>query len=192
MPRPGRRSRPTIGQTSQPKCPMRAGPKAAVDGSPLPFRPRSVGAARFAAFCTKFIVTPKGTGARAPMRLRPWQVELAGSVLDADPRPRTGRMDDAERSGEVDACRRARSVRPDARRGRRVRRRRRHRRASGRDRVQDRRPHGRAERRPVGRVQVFKDRLYVPERGASFVCLPAEPKRLEGLDPRSRSSTRSA
>ena len=32
------------------------------------------------------------------------------------------------------------------------------------------------------RVQVFKDRLYVPERGASFVCLPAEPKRLEGLD----------
>ena len=33
------------------------------------------------------------------------------------------------------------------------------------------------------RVQVFKDRLYVPDRGASFVCLPAEPKRLEGLDP---------
>jgi phage terminase large subunit-like protein len=31
--------------------------------------------------------------------------------------------------------------------------------------------------------QVFKDRLVVPERGASFVCLPAEPKRLEGLDP---------
>jgi phage terminase large subunit-like protein len=33
------------------------------------------------------------------------------------------------------------------------------------------------------RVQVFKDRLVVPARGASFVCLPAEPKRLEGLDP---------
>ena len=33
----------------------------------------------------------------------------------------------------------------------------------------------------LSRVQVFKDRLYVPERGASFVCLPAEPKRLEGL-----------
>lgn len=30
---------------------------------------------------------------------------------------------------------------------------------------------------------MFKDRLIVPERGASFVCLPAEPKRLEGLDP---------
>ena len=34
----------------------------------------------------------------------------------------------------------------------------------------------------TSRVQVFKDRLYVPERGASFVCLPAEAKRLEGLD----------
>ena len=33
-----------------------------------------------------------------------------------------------------------------------------------------------------GRVPVFKDRLYVPERAASFVCLPAEPKRPEGLD----------
>ena len=34
----------------------------------------------------------------------------------------------------------------------------------------------------AGRVQVFKDRLVIPGRGASFQCLPAEPKRLEGLD----------
>ena len=33
-----------------------------------------------------------------------------------------------------------------------------------------------------GRVLVFKDRLCVPERAASFVCLPAEPKRPKGLD----------
>jgi phage terminase large subunit-like protein len=32
------------------------------------------------------------------------------------------------------------------------------------------------------RVQVFKDRLVVPDRGASLLCLPAEPKRLEGLN----------
>lgn len=32
------------------------------------------------------------------------------------------------------------------------------------------------------RVQVFKSELKVPGRGASFQCLPAEPKRLEGLD----------
>jgi hypothetical protein len=67
---------------------MKAGPKAAVDASPLPFRPRATGAARFAKFCEKYVKTPKGTGAGSPMRLRPWQVDLVGSVLDASPRPR--------------------------------------------------------------------------------------------------------
>ena len=32
------------------------------------------------------------------------------------------------------------------------------------------------------RVQPYKTELRVPRRGASFQCLPAEPKRLEGLD----------
>ncbi|GAB3227828.1 terminase large subunit [Mycolicibacterium hippocampi] len=32
------------------------------------------------------------------------------------------------------------------------------------------------------RVQAFKDRLVVPSRGASFTCLPASPASLEGLD----------
>lgn len=32
------------------------------------------------------------------------------------------------------------------------------------------------------RVQVFKDRLVVPSRGASFQCLPSKPASLEGLD----------
>ena len=34
---------------------MKAGPKRAVDDSVLPFRPRSNGSARFAAFCEKFV-----------------------------------------------------------------------------------------------------------------------------------------
>jgi hypothetical protein len=42
---------------------MKAGPKASVDPSRLPWRPRSTGAARFAAFSEKFIRVPKGTGA---------------------------------------------------------------------------------------------------------------------------------
>ncbi len=33
------------------------------------------------------------------------------------------------------------------------------------------------------RVLIYKDQLYLPARGASFAVLPAEPKRLEGLDP---------
>jgi hypothetical protein len=68
---------------------MRAAPKAAVDARVLPFRPRSTGSARFAAFCERFIRVPKCTGAQSPLRLRPWQIELVGSALDAEPRPRT-------------------------------------------------------------------------------------------------------
>lgn len=34
----------------------------------------------------------------------------------------------------------------------------------------------------ASRCQVFKERLVIPARDAQFHCLPAEPKRLEGLD----------
>src|SRR5580765_6301355 len=67
---------------------MRAGPKADVDASPLSFRSKKAGAARFAAFCAGFVAVPKGKGALAPLRLRPWQVDLVGSVYDAVPSPR--------------------------------------------------------------------------------------------------------
>ncbi|MFC5999349.1 terminase large subunit domain-containing protein [Quadrisphaera sp. GCM10027208] len=162
---------------------MKAGPKAAVDPSPLPFRSRKTGAARVAAFCERFVVTPKGTGARSPMRLRPWQVELVASVWDADPRPRLAGwmlprgqgkstlvaalglydlMLGVEGSSVVVAAtdeRQAGIVFGAARRM--------------------------VELHPdlASRVQVYKDRLTVPGRDASFQVLTAEPKRLEGLDP---------
>ena len=66
---------------------MRAGPQSAVDGFPLPFRSRLQAARRFAAFCRTYVAVPKGTGARRPLRLRPWQVEFVGTVLDPDPPP---------------------------------------------------------------------------------------------------------
>src|SRR5699024_1462720 len=68
---------------------VKAGPKAAPDPTRLPWRPRSTGAARFATFCSKYIVVPKGTGARKHLRLRAWQTELVASVLDPDPPPRS-------------------------------------------------------------------------------------------------------
>ena len=67
---------------------MKAGPKASVDPSRLPWRPRTTGAARFAAFSEKFIRVPKGTGALSPLTLRDWQIDLVGSVLDVEPQPR--------------------------------------------------------------------------------------------------------
>lgn len=67
---------------------MPVGPKRAADTSPLPFASHLVGAERFAAFCHNFIRVPKGTGALSPLRVRDWQLELVGSVLDADETPR--------------------------------------------------------------------------------------------------------
>lgn len=162
---------------------MKAGPKAAVDATPLPFRPRATGAARFGKFCERFIVTPKGTGARKPMGLRPWQVDLVGSVLDPSPRPRLAGWMMARGQGKSTLV--AALGLYDLMLGEEG--------ASVVVAATDERQAGivfSTARRMVElnedlatRVQVYKDRLYVPERAASFVCLPAEPKRLEGLDP---------
>ncbi len=59
---------------------IRAGPKRAVDDSVLPFRPRSDGSARFAAFCSKFITVTKGTGSGGSLKLRDCQRNLAASA----------------------------------------------------------------------------------------------------------------
>lgn len=161
---------------------MKAGPKAAVDPSVLPFRPRATGSARFGRFCEKFIKVPKGTGARTPLRLRPWQVDLVGSVLDAEPQPRTagwmlprgqgksslvaalGLYNLFEGGEGAVVC----VVAVDERQAGIV--------------------FGIARRMVelddelASRCQVFKERLVIPGRDAQFHCLPAEPKRLEGLD----------
>lgn len=163
---------------------MRAGPKADVDPSPLPFRgPRgATGSARFAAFCARFVTVPKGQGARGRLRLRPWQVALAASVLDPDPRPRiagwmlprgNGKTSLVAALGLYDLL-----LGPEG--------------ASVVVVACDERQAGlcfKAAARMVeldealsARVQVYQDRLTVPARGASLQVLPAVPRRLEGLD----------
>ncbi|MEE6288628.1 terminase large subunit [Georgenia sp. MJ173] len=130
----------------------------------------------------KFIVTPKGTGARKAMALRPWQIELVSSVLDASPRPRTagwmmprgqGKSTLVAALGLYDLLLgdEGASVIVAA--------------------VDERQAQivGNTARRMVElseelstRVQVYADRLTVPVRGASFQILPASPAALEGLD----------
>lgn len=62
---------------------MKAGPKAAADMTALPFRPQTrVESERFLKFCDRFLRVPKGTGSRGKINLRPWQVEIARDVLD--------------------------------------------------------------------------------------------------------------
>ena len=59
-----------------------------LDSTRLPFRSTKSGTARFAAWVERFIRVPKGTGAGKPMKLRDWQLDLVGSVMDAETQPR--------------------------------------------------------------------------------------------------------
>ena len=67
---------------------MRGGPKRDADPSPLPLGAAESAAERFSAFCADYVTVPKGTGAGGRLALRPWQLALVASVLDAEPRPR--------------------------------------------------------------------------------------------------------
>ena len=161
---------------------MKAGPKAAVDETQLPFCPRSSGAARFAAFCEKFVLVTKGTGALSPLRLRDWQRDLIGSVEDADPTPRTAgwMLPRGQGKSTLVAAHGLYKLF-----------------LGGEGAVVcvvavDERQAGivfGVARRMVelddelsSRCQVFKERLHIPVRDAQFHCLPAEPKRLDCLD----------
>lgn len=161
---------------------MKAGPKAAVDDSALPWQPGSTGSARFEEFCRRFVKVPKGTGALSPLTLRDWQLDLVGSVLDADPRPRTagwmlprgqgksslmaawGLYELFEGGEGATVC----VVATDERQAGLV--------------FNIARRMAELDDELAARVQVFKERLVIPARDAQFHCLPAEPKRLEGLD----------
>lgn len=161
---------------------MKAGPKAAVDPSPLPWRPRSTGSARFAAFCAKFIKVPSGTGALRPLKLRTWQQELVGSVLDAEVQPRTagwmlprgqgksslmaawGLYELFEGGEAATIC----VVAVDERQAGII--------------FNIARRMVELDEHLARRVVVYKERLEIPSRGAEFHVLPAEPKRLEGLN----------
>jgi len=161
---------------------VRAGPKAAVDGSRLPLRSPTTGAARWASFCRKYIVVPKGHGVLRRLRPRPWQVELVGSVWDASPRPRLAGwmlprgqgkttataslgLYDLMLGGEGATVVIVATSKHQARLG-----------FGAAARMVELHPELEA------RVQVYADRLVVPARGASFQVLPAVPKLLEGLD----------
>src|SRR4029453_7529679 len=142
-----------------------------------------MGAPRFAGFCKQYIIVPKGKDALKPLRLRPWQVELVGTVLDPTPPPSLagwmlprgqGKSALVAALGLFDLMLGAEGasvvvVATDQRQAGIV--------------------FGAAARMVelhaelANRVQVYQDRLVVPARGASFRVLPAVPKRLEGLDP---------
>jgi phage terminase large subunit-like protein len=161
---------------------VKRGPKAFPDPRPLPLRGstrREVAVARFA---LDHVRVPRGHGVRKPFRLRPWQRELVALTWDARPRPRLAgwMLPRGQGNTSLVAVLALYEL------------------LAGEDGAQvvvvatDERQAGlchRAATRMVElnpeldrRIQLFQDRMEVPQRGSSFQVLPAVPKRLEGLD----------
>jgi phage terminase large subunit-like protein len=160
---------------------VRAGPKAAVDASPLALRGsrrRELAVSRFA---TDYIRAPRGHGVRKPLRLRPWQRALITATWDQRPQPRLAGWMLPRGQGKTSLT--AVLALYELLAG-----------AEGAQVVvaTDERQAGLCHRiasRMVelhpeleARVQQYADALTVPARGSSFQVLPAVPKRLEGLD----------
>ena len=113
---------------------MKAGPKRAIDDSPLRWRPRSTGSACFAAFSQRFIRVPKGAGALSPLVLRAWHWTQTLSLALPGGRYLEGK--------EEHPGRRAGPLRTDVWRGGYHGHRRCCRRETSHNRVRDRSPHG--------------------------------------------------
>jgi phage terminase large subunit-like protein len=160
---------------------LRRGVKAKADPSPLPFNSRLKGAKRFARFVREFIITPKGRGVNKPMKLRPWQVELMASVLDAEKRPSVAGFMLPRGNGKTTLLAMWAIYElfcgPD---GNQIV-------VTAVDERQAKLTFSTAARmielndELAKRCLVYRERLEIPARGSSFVALPAEPKRLEGL-----------
>jgi phage terminase large subunit-like protein len=161
---------------------VKAGPKAAVDGSPLPLRGsrrRELAVSRFA---LDHVRVPRGHGVRKPLRLRPWQRALIAATWDRRPSPRLAgwMLPRGQGKTSLTAVLALYEL------------------LAGADGAQvvvvatDERQAGLTFRIAVRmvelhpeleqRVQLYHDHMTVPARGSSFHVLPAVPKRLEGLD----------
>jgi phage terminase large subunit-like protein len=162
----------------------RAGPKGEVLVPPLDLRrlPAS-GGARVVAFCERFLTVPKGTGAKRRLKLRAWQRDIVSGLFD-DPRPRHGLVAIPRGNGKstLAAALGLYGLLADGVEGAQVL-------CVASDRNQAGIVHRTARRmveldqRLADRVQVYKDRLYVPQTDSVLVPLPAEPGALQGWDP---------
>jgi phage terminase large subunit-like protein len=162
----------------------RAGPKGEVTVPSLDLRrlPPS-GGARAVAFVERFLTVPKGTGAKRRLKLRDWQRDIVHGLFD-DPRPRHALVAVPRGNGKstLAAALGLYGLLGDGVEGAQVL-------CVASDRNQAGIVHRTARRmveldgRLADRVQVYKDRLYVPQTDSVLVPLPAEPGALQGWDP---------
>ncbi|WP_099022635.1 terminase large subunit domain-containing protein [Mycolicibacterium palauense] len=161
---------------------MRAGPKGTVDAEPLDLSRYPRGRARRRErFIGEYLVTPRGRGAGEPFRLRPFQRELVRGAFA--PGRRTALVSIPRANGktmlaaalalaELFAGAPSAEVLVVASDQRQAN-------------ITLRYAKRMVELRPelAERVQVYADRLYLPENDATLLPLPAEPGALHGHDP---------
>lgn len=158
------------------------GPKAQVNESRLPWRPRGTESERFSQFCKRFLTVQHGHGAGEALIIRDWQRELVASVLDADPVPRlagwliargngkTGllaalsvfKMFTSDTGGSIVCCARTQHQAQILF-------------SLARDYIE-------TSPELKDRCQIGRERLYVPRNRTTFECLVSEPAALEGLN----------
>ncbi len=167
---------------------MRAGPKAAPTGAPLPLHELPEGgSARVAAFIETYCRVVKG-GAGNPagelIRLRPWQRGILASLYDPEPRPRQGLVSVARKNGKslIGASVALYHLLGDGEESAEVML------ASSDDRTAKVifnvcRRMVELDERMSGVLQVFSDRLYHPGSDSVLETLPGDATRLQGRNP---------
>jgi phage terminase large subunit-like protein len=163
---------------------MRAGPKAEVVAGPLDLRrlPKG-GGDRVVAFVEEYCRVTRGTGAKEPLRLRPFQQQLVHGLFD-DPRPRQGLLSVPRANGKTSLASALGlyGLFADGVEGAEVL-------VVASDERQARiafniaRRMVQLESRLDDRCQIFQDRLYVPHTDSVLRPLPAEPGALLGYNP---------
>ena len=166
---------------------LKAGPKAAVDPRKLDLSglPAKRDYRRIAKFAEYFLRVPKGTGALEPMKLRKWQLDIARAMYPATGRrPRQGLVSMPRGNGKstLAAVFALYGLFADDIEGAQVL-------IVASDERQARIVFNAAKRmielnsELKSRVQVFQDRIYVPNTASELRPLPAEPNALQGYDP---------
>lgn len=162
------------------------GPKGDITAPPLDFTDAPArGWPRVVWFAATFLVVPKGTGAKKPFRLRPWQVEIVKAMFPSDGgRPRQGLIALPRGNGKtaLAAVLALYALFADEEEG-----------ASVLVVASDERQAGhvyRAARRMIElsprlaeQTHIYSDRLHVPHTDSEMRALPADEGALQGWDP---------
>lgn len=158
---------------------MKGGPKAAISVGPLPLHllPEDR-AGRALAFIERYVRVPRGVGAREPLRLRPWQVDLVRQVLAPGVRQAVVSIPRGNGKSSIAAALGVAHLfaGPEGAEVAIV----------ATDQRQAGQVLGMARRmieldpRLARRVQVYSDRIVEPRRDATLTALPADPSALLG------------